>query len=133
MAELLIKNTSNSHPDPQKDASGSYKQGDVVEVHPDGYNWGRGGWYPAFVIVKIPGIDPLDMEHLELHAETQMSSLVSLAVRAIPRMFKLVARATNQPRLKRRRYSLDITGLVPDADGFVTVAATPLTTDKTRI
>jgi len=56
MAELLIKATSASHPDPEKDLDGCYKKGDLVLVMPDDHRWGLKEGPPKFVIVKVPGI-----------------------------------------------------------------------------
>jgi len=56
MAELLIKNTSNSHPDPDTDLAGSWKKGQIVGITEDGGVW-RPTLFPImFVLVKIPGV-----------------------------------------------------------------------------
>lgn len=54
MAELLIKAKSANHENPAKDQSGCYKRGMIVEVRPDGANYGRLETWPSFVIIKIP-------------------------------------------------------------------------------
>ncbi len=41
MAELLIRAKDNTHADPVKNQRGSYKRGDIVEVGPVGWDWGR--------------------------------------------------------------------------------------------
>jgi hypothetical protein len=56
MAEFIIKAVDAVHPDPQIDQSGCYKLGDIVEVRPDGANYGRCECLPTFFIVKIPGL-----------------------------------------------------------------------------
>jgi hypothetical protein len=61
MAELLIKAVDATHGDPEKDAKGCYKRGDVVGVAPNGWEWGSlelkapaaGG---KFVVVKITDV-----------------------------------------------------------------------------
>lgn len=57
MAELLIKATNATHSDPEKDARGCWKRGDIVVVMPDGHEWGGEERLPKFVVVKIPGVD----------------------------------------------------------------------------
>ena len=57
MAEFLIKARSAVHVDPDKDARGSYKRGDIVVVMPDGHMWGTSETLPDFVVVKVPGVD----------------------------------------------------------------------------
>lgn len=57
MAEFLIKAIDATHSDPEKDARGCYKRGDIVVVMPDGHEWGKCECLPKFVIVKIPGLD----------------------------------------------------------------------------
>lgn len=56
MAELLIKAISSTNPDPVKDQRGCYKRGDIVDVRPDGFEWGKEEGLPTFVKVKIPGL-----------------------------------------------------------------------------
>lgn len=57
MAEFLVKAVSATHSDPEKDARGCYKRGDIVVSMPDGHEWGREETLPTFVVVKVPGID----------------------------------------------------------------------------
>lgn len=40
MTELLVKAVDATHPDPVKDQRGCYKQGDVVLVRDNGFEWG---------------------------------------------------------------------------------------------
>lgn len=61
MAELLIKAVNATHADAGKDQRGSYKRGDIVDVRPDGYEWGRLELLPpaqggVFVIVAIADV-----------------------------------------------------------------------------
>lgn len=56
MAELLIKATSASHADPEKDESGCYKKGDIVGLQSDGHEWGAKEGLPNFIRVKVPGL-----------------------------------------------------------------------------
>ncbi len=61
MAELLVKAVNATHANPQKNAVGCYKRGDIVLAMEDGHRWGtkellapaKGG---VFVIIKIPGV-----------------------------------------------------------------------------
>ena len=64
--ELLLRRNNNADPDPVKDKM-LYKRGDIVEVKPDGHEWGNledPALHPdgvagcGFVIVKIPGVMP---------------------------------------------------------------------------
>lgn len=66
MAELLVKASDATNPDPAKDQRGCYKRGDVVCVRPDGHEWGRLEGLPRFVVVKVPGVSVAAAEsHLE--------------------------------------------------------------------
>lgn len=56
MAELLIKVISAVNPDPIKDQRGCYKRGDIVDVRPDNFEWGKEEGLPTFVKVKILGL-----------------------------------------------------------------------------
>lgn len=64
MAELLVKAVSATHPDPIKDAQGCYKRGDIVDVRPDGFEWGKSEGLPNFVVIKVPGVDHTSNKHL---------------------------------------------------------------------
>lgn len=68
MAELLIKAENAMHSDPQKDAVGCYKRGDIVAVRPDGFSWGsKERLAPAdggkFVVIKITGVTPAQVRN----------------------------------------------------------------------
>lgn len=56
MAELLVKLVDAQSSDAAKDVSGSYKRGDVVVISEDGHKWGAGQVYPAFAVMKFPGV-----------------------------------------------------------------------------
>jgi hypothetical protein len=61
MAELLVKAVSATHTDPDKDTRGCYKQGDVIGVAPNGWEWGALELLPPadggkFVIIKITDV-----------------------------------------------------------------------------
>lgn len=56
MAEFLIKAVDHVHPDPEIDASGAYKKGDIVVVVGDGELTGSGEGPPKFVKIKVPGL-----------------------------------------------------------------------------
>lgn len=64
MAELLIMANSNSHSDPIKDIRGCYKKGDIVDVQPDGFQWGKEECPPRFHVVKIKGLDFKEAKYL---------------------------------------------------------------------
>lgn len=69
MAELLIKATDATHPDPQTDRSGCYKRGDVVAVMPDGHSWGPEELNrEKFYLIRLPGVSP---EALEKYLEPE--------------------------------------------------------------
>lgn len=71
MAELLIKAQDNTHADPVKNERGCYKRGDIVDVRPDGFAWGKEECLPRFVVVKIPGLDHAKVRHfIEAHFDT---------------------------------------------------------------
>lgn len=52
--EMLVRATSNTHPDITKDRTGSWKRGMIVVVMPDGHVWGRMETLPTFVVIKVP-------------------------------------------------------------------------------
>lgn len=54
MAEILIKATDATHPDPAKDRRGCYKRGMPVVVMPDGHPWGAEERLPTFALLKVP-------------------------------------------------------------------------------
>lgn len=61
MAELLIKAVNATHSDPNKDARGCYKRGDIVGVAPNDWPWGALELKPPadggkFVVVKITDV-----------------------------------------------------------------------------
>lgn len=72
MAELLIKAIDATHSDPVKDKAGCYKRGDIVDVRPDGFEWGREEGLPTFVKVKIPG---LAVSTIKQFMESEMGDL----------------------------------------------------------
>ena len=62
MAEILVKASDYTHPDPDKDRRGVHKQGDIINIKPNGWsdnpNWISSS-YPysktgSFVLIKIP-------------------------------------------------------------------------------
>jgi len=55
MAELLIKASDTTNPNPVKDLRGCYKKGDVVVVKPDGWKWGKEELKKEkFYILRVP-------------------------------------------------------------------------------
>jgi len=68
MAELLIKAIDATHSDPTKDARGCYKRGDIVDIRPNGFGWGRLEALPPadggkFVIVRINDVSPAQVRN----------------------------------------------------------------------
>lgn len=58
MAEILVKAVDATNPDPEKQRRGCYRKGDPVLAMPDGHAWGAEEGPPKFVVIKVPGIDP---------------------------------------------------------------------------
>lgn len=57
MAEFLIKARDQVDlPANQEKRDRGWKRGDIVEIHPDGWEWGKEERLPKFVVVKIPGL-----------------------------------------------------------------------------
>ncbi len=58
MAEIMIALKEGRHADPGAKARNCYYPGDIVEVRPDGFDWGRPvkSFFPKFALVKIPGL-----------------------------------------------------------------------------
>jgi len=63
MAEILIKAEDFVHPDPEVDRRAAWKKGHPVVVKPDGHKWGREEGPPKFIIVKIPGVSPDQLQN----------------------------------------------------------------------
>lgn len=67
--ELLVKAVDHTHSDPQIDAEGAYKRGDIIVVMPDGHTWGFEEVKPPTeggkaYIVKIPGVDHMPVKEM---------------------------------------------------------------------
>jgi len=115
MAEFLIKASDNTHSDPIKDARGCYKKGDIVDVRPDGFRWGREEGPPKFYIVKMPDLKVED-------ARKYMQPLFSQELNKEGWFDKL----------RRRQYQIDVTTLqanLTTAKAAELTSATGLTTD----
>jgi len=56
MAEFLIKAKDVVHTNPSKNLTGCYKRGDVVEIRPDGAEYGTDEGLPNFVVIKVTGL-----------------------------------------------------------------------------
>lgn len=54
MAQILVFAGNNTHSDPDKDRSGSWKRGYCVIVFPDSHTWGAKEGLPKFVKIKVP-------------------------------------------------------------------------------
>ena len=107
MCELLIRNVDNVNPDPDKDLSGSYKKGDVVEVRPDGCEYGKNELSDRFRIVKYPGVPVEDMQHLTQMEMKSNSEVLPLALIGIRRLASTMSRH-NREIYSRRSYYLDV-------------------------
>ncbi len=57
MCELLV--FTRDDPGPMR-----YKRGDVVDIMPDGHQWGRLEQLPPFRIIQLPGVAIDDVRHL---------------------------------------------------------------------
>jgi len=65
MAELLIKSSDTTNPDPVKDLRGCYKKGDVVVRKPDGWKWGKEELNKnKFYILRVPDKEVDELEFL---------------------------------------------------------------------
>ena len=100
MAELLVKLLSATNPDPVKDARGCYKRGDVVDVRPDGFKWGREECPPRFVVVCIPG-SSVEESRKYLEPEIEEKAVDGEQVKTMAR---------------RRKTGLDLSGILTVAD-----------------
>lgn len=96
MAELLIKATDHTHPDPVINRAGCYKRGMVVRIENDGFEWGKKEGPPKFAVVRILGAPASDYEKL-VDAETRDDSGVDTG-----------------DTYRRRSYRLDVDALAPD-------------------
>lgn len=55
MAQLLVFQRDNTHPDPVTDRRGCYKTGDVVVVMEDDHVFGAAETQHPFAVVSVPG------------------------------------------------------------------------------
>ncbi len=61
MAELLVRRVDKVHADFYMNAKQT-KRGDVITVQADGWPWGtKEVNNPAWIIIKVPGVDPSDL------------------------------------------------------------------------
>ncbi len=87
MAELLVRRTDKTHPDPYMDAKQT-KRGDVICVQPDGWPWGTKELAnPDWIILLVPGVSPEDLSGL-LAAEPETNPAQPSRMLQ-PRAFKL--------------------------------------------
>jgi len=82
MAEFLIKAVSTIHADVTKSQRGCYKRGDIVDLRPDGFEWGRlEGLAPKdggqFVVVKVVGVT---VDQVRTFAENKLGILATLII-----------------------------------------------------
>lgn len=97
MAEFLVKAIDATHKDPVKDVRGCYKRGDIVDVRPDGFEWGKEEAPPKFTIVKCPGMAVADViSYMQPH--TQKTKTQDKKGNFIEETITL----------KRRQYSVDL-------------------------
>lgn len=97
--ELLIKAVDAIHSDPEKDRRGCYKRGDVVIVQDDGHEWGRKEGPPNFVVLRIPGAARALAERLTEEQDDDDTGTPLPVVDG------------DQPRHRRRRWSVDLNAL----------------------
>jgi len=75
MAELLIKSSDTTNPDPVKDLRGCYKKGDVVVIKPDGWKWGKEELKKEkFYILRIPDKKPEELEQIVKEDEIEIGT-----------------------------------------------------------
>jgi len=56
MCELLVRQTSNSSADPQKEPY-TWKLGMTISIQPDGWAWSESERGPAYGIIKMPEVE----------------------------------------------------------------------------
>ena len=115
MAKLLLKNTSNIHPDPEKNQTDMYKHLDLVYVLEDWQFFGTEEVGPKFMIKQVPGSKEDYMKYL-VEQEEQPREVVSMFLFNFP---QLMGRVLDQKqefrkRLRVRRYAYD-----PIAEKFI--------------
>jgi len=134
MAELLVRNVDNHHPDPRTDERATYKRGDIVFVAQDGHEWGRMEGPPRFRVVKMPGVAVEDAQYLRVKSIETMQHLVPGALRHNAKNTLLMVQANRDDRegLRRRRYRVDLDALVLAGDGTMTAPADWAPQDKER-
>jgi len=101
MAEFLIKAVSATHPDPEKNARGCYKRGDIVDIRPDGWPWGAEERLPLFVLVKIPGLSVSNVIHYAGAYPDVARRLYKIRVDDVPLAIRNILRDTGVVTLTR--------------------------------
>lgn len=89
MAEFLIKYVDATHSDSTKDSRGCYKQGDIVDIKPDGFEWGKQESLPNFIQVKVSGLSVeqalyLIESHKDIDNNTVRRRNYSIAISELP-------------------------------------------------
>jgi len=106
MAELLVKAQDAPNfsalvlSDSAKAYAGCYLRGDIVEVRPDGANYGKEEGLPKFVVIKIPDLTITQAQkyvapHLSADKQTVLRRrLYSGLLDSVPAAVKLELKAT---------------------------------------
>ena len=97
MCELLIKAFSHTHINPVKNVSGCYKQGDIIDLRPDGFEWGKEEGLPKFFILQC-----MELKHDE-RQEYKIPQTETVSV----------ADKTQSVIVKRRKFMVDLERLDP--------------------
>ena len=141
MAEFLVKVSSNTNPDPEKDRRGCYKRGYVVSVVRDGHVWGleesKQAWIAAgrdpalwpnhFYIIRVPTVTYEQVMALATSQVCDDAGVPLVDENGIPIIFR------------RREYYLNIDTLKAsiktalETNGEVTVTVQDIRNDVKRI
>jgi hypothetical protein len=62
MSELLVYVRTSTNPDPTIDRQGCWKPGMVVDRKPDLWEWNPSELWPAYKILKLPGVSDKDTD-----------------------------------------------------------------------
>ena len=100
MAQLLIFQRDNTHPDPVINEQGCYKTGDVIVVADDSHVFSSAEHQHPFKVVSVPG----SKSQWEIARANDNAKLIPKAALKIPALRRTVLNHADLILIRRRRY-----------------------------
>jgi len=111
MAQLLVFQRDNIHPDPIADRSGCYKKGDVVVVAEDSHIFSPSEKSFPFAVVSVPGAVS-DCHYLTESEPAALPDKYPRAMLQIKRLSTVMSKSISGGVRRRRKYSIDNAGSI---------------------